>query len=326
MPPPTHRCARPSASAKVRIVSARSKSPSGRTTPSAPIDAPRPTGSSAAIRSTAAIFGAPVTDPPGNVAPRIEASVASSRSRPSTVETRCVTPASSRCSISSGQRIEPGSHTRARSFRSRSTIITCSAASFGSSTSSPAGRVPLIGIVCSSRPRRARKRSGEAETIAQPSPTSGRGASGRSGASAAANASGDRPRTAPTGAGRDSPGRRRRARSPRAPPRSPPRSRRRPTSAPTRRRGARDARHVRGSGPRDGSGRRAAAAGTAPAAPAHRRGAAPPTARTRGTGRRPLRGAPRTPRPRGTPRAPRRRPLRGAAPASAASNRRRRAP
>ena len=43
---------RPSAIANVRIVSARSKSPSGRSTPSAPIDAPRPTGSSAAIRST----------------------------------------------------------------------------------------------------------------------------------------------------------------------------------------------------------------------------------------------------------------------------------
>ena len=54
--------------------SARARSRrSGRSTPSAPIDAPRPTGSSAAIRSTAAIFGAPVTEPPGKVAARISA-------------------------------------------------------------------------------------------------------------------------------------------------------------------------------------------------------------------------------------------------------------
>src|SRR5918996_665922 len=52
--------------------------------------------------------------------------------------------------MSSGQRTLPGSHTRERSFRSRSTIMTCSAASFSdsrSSPASPAGRVTLIGIV-----------------------------------------------------------------------------------------------------------------------------------------------------------------------------------
>ena len=66
-----------------------------------------------------------------------------------------------------------GTHTRERSLRSRSTIITCSAASFEDSRSSsppPSGRVPLIGIVHTRPPRRARKSSGEAETIAQPSP------------------------------------------------------------------------------------------------------------------------------------------------------------
>ena len=86
-----------------------------------------------------------------------------------------MTPASSRWAISSGQRTEPGSQTRERSLRSRSTIITCSAASFAPSTSIPAGRVPLIGIVTSRRPRRARKSSGEAETIVQPAPANGRG-------------------------------------------------------------------------------------------------------------------------------------------------------
>ena len=161
-----------SAIANVRIVSARSRSPLPRTTPSAPIEAPRPTGSSAAIRSSAAIFGAPVTEPPGNVAASSSASPTSSRSVPSTVETRCVTPASSRSTISSGQRTEPGSQTRERSLRSRSTIITCSAASFSPSTCSPSGRVPLIGAVQTRRPRRARKSSGEADTTAQPSPAS----------------------------------------------------------------------------------------------------------------------------------------------------------
>ena len=35
--------------------------------------------------------------------------------------------------------------------------------------------MPLIGIVQTRRPRRARKSSGDAETIAQPSPRNGRG-------------------------------------------------------------------------------------------------------------------------------------------------------
>src|SRR3990172_5906245 len=80
--------------------------------------------------ATAEIFGAPVTEPPGNIASRSSASETPSRSVPSTVLTRCVTPARGCSSMSSGQHTEPGSHTRARSLRSRSTIITCSAASF----------------------------------------------------------------------------------------------------------------------------------------------------------------------------------------------------
>ena len=108
IPPPTHRWMRPAASAKVRIVSARSKSPFGWIVPSAPIEAPRPTGSSAAIRSTAAIFGAPVIEPPGKVARRISGRVTPSRRVPSTVETRWATPASCASAINSGQRTEPG--------------------------------------------------------------------------------------------------------------------------------------------------------------------------------------------------------------------------
>ena len=183
----------PAATANVRIVSASSRSPLPQTRPSAPIAAPRPTGSSSAIRSTAAIFGAPVTDPPGNVAASSSASPTSSRNVPSTVETRCSTPASRRGAISSGQPTLPGSQTRERSFRSRSTIITCSAASFAdawSSAAPPAGRVPLIGQVRTWRPRRSRKSSGDAETIAHPSPANGLGCSGLSPARRAASAPG----------------------------------------------------------------------------------------------------------------------------------------
>jgi hypothetical protein len=81
----------------------------------------------------------------------------------------------------------PGSLTRDRSLRSRSTIITCSAVSFGSSMSTPAGRVPLIGFVTSVSPRRARNSSGDAETTDQPSPSNGSACSGRNGASDAAS-------------------------------------------------------------------------------------------------------------------------------------------
>ena len=140
----------------------------------------------------AEILGAPVTEPPGNVASSSSVSDTSSRSVPSTRDTRCSTPASGRSVISSGHMTEPVSQTRERSFRSRSTIITCSAASFSDSVSPapPAGRVPLIGIVQTRRPLRARKTSGEAETIAQPSPTNGRRCSGRSGASLSAKPAG----------------------------------------------------------------------------------------------------------------------------------------
>ena len=84
-------------------------------------------------------------------------------------------------------RTDPGTQTRPRSFRSRSTIITCSArslplAAIGSVES--AGRVPLIGIVHTRSPRVRRKSSGVAETIDQPSPCIAAANSAPSGASA----------------------------------------------------------------------------------------------------------------------------------------------
>ena len=112
-----------------------------------PIDAPRPTGSSSAMSSSALLFGQPVMEPPGSVASSSFVSPTSSRSSPSTVATRCDTPASWRSTSISGQRTLPTAHTRERSLRSRSTIMTCSAASFADSIGTPAARVPLIGDV-----------------------------------------------------------------------------------------------------------------------------------------------------------------------------------
>ena len=122
------------------------------------------------------IFGAPVTEPGGKLARSRSASPASGRSVPATVETRCQTPGAGRGSVSAGTWIEPYSHTRPRSLRIRSTIITFSARSLPEAAraarvssarvpSRPAastrGAVPLIGSLTTSRPRRRRNSSGE---------------------------------------------------------------------------------------------------------------------------------------------------------------------
>ena len=133
----------------------------------APIDAPRPTGSSSATWSMAAIFGAPVTEPPGNVASQERREAVTSVTECALDEGDEVPPRrrAGLGAISSGHVTVPVSQTRERSFRSRSTIITCSAASLADSVRPfpPAGRVPLIGIVHTRRPLRARNSSGEAE-------------------------------------------------------------------------------------------------------------------------------------------------------------------
>ena len=75
-------------------------------------------------------------------------------------------------------RSSPDSHTRPRSLRARSTIITFSARSFSlaRSVAGVASPVPLIGRVSTvARRRRARKRSGDAETTVGESPATGAG-------------------------------------------------------------------------------------------------------------------------------------------------------
>ena len=87
-------------------------------------------------------FGAPETVPAGKVARTTSNGVTPSRSSPATSETRCVT-----CEKRSGSRKRstltvPGSQTRERSLRPRSTSITCSARSFSEPSSRSASPSP----------------------------------------------------------------------------------------------------------------------------------------------------------------------------------------
>ena len=238
MPPPTQRWMRPSATANVRIVSARSRSPFGRIVPSAPIDAPRPTGSSAAMWSIAAIFGAPVIEPPGNVASSRSVSETSSPERSLDQRDEVL-----------DARQRPLLHQRrpahgARLADAREVVP------LEVDDHHVLGRV-LLGLGqagAALRPRALDRhrpdpapapREEELRATPRRSPSRRRraaaAASGRSGASALGEPGRVAARTAPTGAGRGSPGRRRRRRSRRAPPRSQRRTPSRSTSAPTRR-------------------------------------------------------------------------------------------
>ncbi len=194
MPPPTHRWMVSSTMAKVRMVSARSKSPFAWMTPRAPIDAPRPTGSSAAIWSMAAILGAPVTEPPGNIAASRSGRPRPGRTRPVTLATRgaprrpssvgssaparrpCPARTRDPCRCAPGRRSSRAPRRPCRTMRS--------------SAVPPSGRVPLMGIVVRVSPRRDRNSSGDADTIAQPSPCISRPWRGRSTSSARPTARG----------------------------------------------------------------------------------------------------------------------------------------
>ena len=115
-------------------------------------------------------LGAPVTEPGGKLAAIRSASLVPGRRRPSIRDTRCCTPTCSRGSRSAATRTLPISLTRPRSLRTRSTIITCSAASFSLASSSaraaaPGAAVPLIGSLATVAPVRRRYSSGENETM-----------------------------------------------------------------------------------------------------------------------------------------------------------------
>ena len=126
----------------------------------------------------ARIFGAPVTDPPGNVARRRSGSVVSGRNRPAISATPWCTVGWVSMVRARDTRTEPNSQTRPRSLRTRSMIMFSSAASFAEASSSAAGaeegRVPLIGRVTTRRETAStsRKSSGLSESRARPSGSS----------------------------------------------------------------------------------------------------------------------------------------------------------
>ena len=123
--------------------------------PTAPQYTPRRTGSRSSMTCRTRGFGAPVTDAGGNVAAQevAEPDVGSQLAAHGAHEVGEARDARS-SSHSAGTWIEPVAHTRPRSLRARSTIITFSARSFAL-TSQRARRcaaVPLIGRVSTARP------------------------------------------------------------------------------------------------------------------------------------------------------------------------------
>ena len=120
-------------------------------------------------------FGAPVTEPLGNSAPKTWSSVVPGRRSASTVEVSCHTVSYRSASNTRETRTEPGTATRPRSFRTRSTIIAFSARSFSEETSRsaaasssashrPRAIVPFIGRVVTRSPSRRKNSSGEADS------------------------------------------------------------------------------------------------------------------------------------------------------------------
>ena len=172
IPAPVPNRSSSSAIQNVRIATASSASPvSASTQPKAPQYTARGAVSSASIRRRAAILGAPVTEPGGKVAASSSGQPTSSRSTPSTYDTRWNRPGCSCTSSSVGTLTDPAVLTRDRSLRTRSTIMTFSASSFAE-RSARVRPVPLIGPDRTTRPRgwseAARKSSGLALAIATP--------------------------------------------------------------------------------------------------------------------------------------------------------------
>src|SRR5699024_12818333 len=163
----------------VRIAQLSSVPATGAASRSAPVYAPRGSDSNSVISASADAFGAPVTDPGGNVARNNSVSPTAPARVPSTVESRCHTPGAGRTASGSGTWTLPAVHTRPRSLRTRSVTSTFSATSLGDVRSASArcssaaprrGIVPLIGDERTLRPRRDRNSSGDNDTTAPQSP------------------------------------------------------------------------------------------------------------------------------------------------------------
>ena len=191
IPPPTPRAADPSGATSRLLMVTASSVPPGATSPTAPVCAPRAVASTPSVTSVARCLGVPVTEPGGNVARRTAPDPVPGSSVPATRDTRCSTPVCVRTASSSSTRTEPGSHTRDRSLRTRSTIMMFSLVSLAEArraVSSPAGRVPLMGEDVTRRPASDTYTSGEAPTSAPQGPVTSAARSGRSPATSVAQA------------------------------------------------------------------------------------------------------------------------------------------
>ncbi len=113
--------------------------------------------------SIARTLGAPERVPAGSTARRASIGPISSRRRPETFETMCMTVEYCSTAMNESTWTVPKSQTRPRSLRPRSTSMTCSARSFSSARSpaasavssagvAPRRRVPAMGRVDTSRP------------------------------------------------------------------------------------------------------------------------------------------------------------------------------
>ncbi len=171
--------------------------------------------------SMAASLGAPVTDPPGKVA-RSELGQADAGTQPALDGRDHVPharPSAARARYSATRTL-PGRQTRPRSFRSRSTIMTCSARSLGlAAIGSPAPAGPRAldrhraGAVAARLQEELRRGRDDRPAVAVERVRPVRVERGERRLERARRARG----TAPAGAAPGSPGRRRRGRSPRAP-------------------------------------------------------------------------------------------------------------
>ena len=97
-------------------------------------------GSTSSMICIARTFGAPDSVPAGSTALSASIAVTSGRSVPETWLTMWCTCEYASTIMNSSTTTEPNSETRPRSFRPRSTSITCSARSFGSRSRSSARR------------------------------------------------------------------------------------------------------------------------------------------------------------------------------------------
>ena len=112
-------------------------------------------------------FGAPLTEPGGKIPLNISDQVISSRTSPTTSETKCSNPGCNSLLKSCETFTVPALHIRPKSFRIKSTIITFSARSFDENSDpvSDNFRVPFIGLVLICAPSRDTNNSGEADAI-----------------------------------------------------------------------------------------------------------------------------------------------------------------